>query len=96
MLYSESELKKRLKAGCPVFYFYAGDEAKALLPESFLKSRYFRQSLKLRQMGGVFFFVSFHQLHDSASFVVLKGGRRLRYVVHRRFFKYFFYFIYFH
>ncbi|HJB41432.1 MAG TPA: DNA polymerase III subunit delta [Candidatus Gemmiger avicola] len=27
MLYSESELKKRLKAGCPVFYFYAGDEA---------------------------------------------------------------------
>lgn len=27
MLYSESELKKRLKTDCPVFYFYAGDEA---------------------------------------------------------------------
>ena len=27
MLYSENELKKRLKAGCAVYYFYAGDEA---------------------------------------------------------------------
>ena len=27
MLYSETELKKRLKSGCPVFYFYASDEA---------------------------------------------------------------------
>lgn len=27
MLYSEAELKKRLKTDCPVFYFYAGDEA---------------------------------------------------------------------
>ena len=27
MLYSENELKKQLKAGCSVFYFYAGDEA---------------------------------------------------------------------
>lgn len=27
MLYSETELKKRLKFGCPVFYFYASDEA---------------------------------------------------------------------
>ena len=26
MLYSENELKKQLKAGCSVFYFYAGDE----------------------------------------------------------------------
>lgn len=27
MLYSEAELKKRLKAGCALYYFYAGDEA---------------------------------------------------------------------
>ncbi len=27
MLYSEAELKKRLKTDCPVFYFYAGDQA---------------------------------------------------------------------
>lgn len=27
MLYGENELKKRLKAGCAVYYFYAGDEA---------------------------------------------------------------------
>ena len=27
LLYSETELKKRLKSGCPVFYFYASDEA---------------------------------------------------------------------
>lgn len=27
LLYSENELKKRLKAGCAVYYFYAGDEA---------------------------------------------------------------------
>ena len=27
MLYSETELKKRLKSGRPVFYFYASDEA---------------------------------------------------------------------
>lgn len=27
MLYSESELKKRIKAGCAVYYFYASDEA---------------------------------------------------------------------
>ena len=27
MLYSETELKKRLKSDCPVFYFYASDEA---------------------------------------------------------------------
>ena len=27
MLYSENELKKRLKAGCGIFYFYASDEA---------------------------------------------------------------------
>ena len=27
MLYSETELRKRLKSGCPVFYFYASDEA---------------------------------------------------------------------
>lgn len=27
MLYSENELKKRLKAGCALFYFYASDEA---------------------------------------------------------------------
>lgn len=27
LLYSENELKKQLKAGCSVFYFYAGDEA---------------------------------------------------------------------
>ena len=27
MLYSDTELKKRIKAGCPVYYFYASDEA---------------------------------------------------------------------
>lgn len=27
MLYSENELKKRIKAGCAVYYFYAADEA---------------------------------------------------------------------
>lgn len=27
MLYSDSELKKRIKAGCAVYYFYAADEA---------------------------------------------------------------------
>ncbi len=27
MLYSEAELKKQQKTDCPVFYFYAGDQA---------------------------------------------------------------------
>ena len=27
MLYSDGELKKRIKAGCGVYYFYASDEA---------------------------------------------------------------------
>lgn len=27
MLYSETELKKRIKTGCPVYYFYAAEEA---------------------------------------------------------------------